>query len=69
MRQIGDRVQHKWQITGNVVKGTVMEQTTKEDETAWRIVYDEPQQLPGAEHSATEIIVKQCDIDLWQIIV
>lgn len=69
MRQVGDRVLHKWQITGQVAYGTVQEQTTKEGETAWRIVYDTPQQLPFAPEADTEIIVKQSDIDAWPVVV
>lgn len=69
MRNVGDRVLHKWQLTGQTVFGTVQEQTTKEGETAWRIVYDTPQQLPMSEQADTEIIVKQTDIDAWPVVV
>lgn len=64
MRNIGDRVKHTWRITGKTVIGTVVEQTEKEGETAWRIQFDEEQQLLTGE-PGTEITVKLTDIDAW----
>jgi hypothetical protein len=67
MKNIGDKVKHTWRITGQTVTGTVVEQTTKEGETAWRIQFDTEQQLLTGE-PGTEIIVKQSDIDTWPTI-
>jgi hypothetical protein len=68
MRNIGDRVQHTWRITGKTVTGTVVEQTTKEGETAWRIQFDTEQQILTGD-AGSEIIVKQSDITDWPVIV
>jgi len=66
MKQLGDRVSHTWQLTGQTVYGTVREETVKEGETAWRIEYEQAQKLPfSTDEPATEIIVKLSDIAAW----
>lgn len=69
MFQVGDRVKHTWQITNQTVTGTVVEQTTKDGEPAWRITFDSPQNVHPEGDTGTEIIVAESAIHTWQALV